>query len=119
MTQAPQDQPSENTRPPSQRMHLVGERRLPDEPKPQSLTNLIQTAIPSGTTPPSLPAEYIHRAAWKAGVLGALNVLIMVTAVRVIALVAVSGGIVLTSIALAGPDPWRLVALGIYAVFIV
>jgi hypothetical protein len=46
-------------------------------------------------------------------------VLIMVTAVRIIALVAVSGGIVLTSIALAGPDPWRLEALGIYATCVV
>jgi hypothetical protein len=91
---------------------------VPDAaPQPQTLSNLIQTAIPSN--PPNIATEYVHRAAWKAGVLGALNVLIMVTAVRIIALVAVSGGIVLTSIALAGPDPWRLVALGIYAVFIV
>jgi hypothetical protein len=97
-------------------MHLVGERKLPDAAPPQTLSNLIQTA----TTPQNnLPAEYVHRAAWKAGVLGALNVLIMVTAVRIIALVAVSGGIVLTSIALAGPDPWRLVALAIYSVCVV
>jgi len=66
-----------------------------------------------------LPAEYIHRAAWKAGILGALNVLIMITAARMIVLVAVSGGIGLTMIALGAPDPWRLGALAIYSIAIV
>jgi hypothetical protein len=73
----------------------------------------------AATTPPNLQAEYIHRAAWKAGVLGALNVMIMITAARFVVLIAVIGGIVLTAIALDGADPWRLVALAIYAVAVV
>jgi hypothetical protein len=52
-------------------------------------------------------------------VLGALNVLIVITAVRIIVLVAIVGGIVLTASALAAPDPWRLGTLLIYAGFIV
>lgn len=63
--------------------------------------------------------EYIHRAAWKAGVLAAINVLVLVTAVRIIVLVAVGGGVMLTAITLAEPDPWRLGALAIYALAVV
>jgi hypothetical protein len=68
---------------------------------------------------PDLRAEYIHRAAWKAAVLGTLNVLVVVTAVRLITLVAVIGGVVLTAIALEAPDPWRVGVLAIYAVAVV
>jgi hypothetical protein len=52
-------------------------------------------------------------------VLGALNLLIVVTATRIMVLVAVVGAIVLTSVALDGPDPWRLVALAIYTIAVV
>jgi hypothetical protein len=71
------------------------------------------------TPPPNLQNEYVHRVAWKAAVLGTLNVLIVVTAVRLITLVAVIGGIVLTAIALEAPDPWRVGVLAIYAVAVV
>lgn len=70
------------------------------------------------TTPPDLKNEYVHRAAWKAGVLGALNVAFAVLAARLVVLVAVAGAIALTWSALAIPDPWRLGALGIYGVAI-
>ena len=63
--------------------------------------------------------EFVHRASWKAGVLGAINVLVQVVAVRMIVLVAVSGGIVLASISLGSPDPWRLGVLAIYALAVV
>lgn len=63
--------------------------------------------------------EYIHRAAWQAGVLGAINVLVLVVSVRIIVLVAVGGGIVLTSMALGNPDPWRLGVLAIYSLAVV
>ena len=56
------------------------------------------------------------QAAWKASVMGTLNVLMIVVAVRSIVLVAVGGGIALTWLALSNPDPLRLGALGIYAV---
>ena len=79
---------------------------------------MIQAAT-SQTPRSNVQQEYIHRAAWKAGVLGAINVLIQVVAVRVIVLVAVSGGIVLASIALGDPDPWRLGVLTIYSLAVV
>jgi uncharacterized membrane protein YhaH (DUF805 family) len=57
--------------------------------------------------------------AWKAAVLGTLNVLVVVTAIRLITLTAVIGGIVLTAIALNSPDPWRVGVLAIYAIAVV
>ena len=86
------------------------------------------TATTTAPTPPNLAAsgalgnrqgEYIHRAAWKAGVLGDLNVLVAVIAIRFILLAAVAGAIVLTYITVQTPDPWRLGALAIYALTIV
>jgi len=74
------------------------------------------------TTPPNLTAltqELAHRAAWKAGVIGALNVAIALVAVRLIVLVAVVGGIALTWLALGEPDLMRLGALGIYTLAVV
>jgi hypothetical protein len=68
----------------------------------------------SAAAPPSPPLEFVHRAAWKAGVIGACNVLIAVLAVRLIVLVAVSGAIALTWLALQQPDPMRLGALAIF-----
>jgi hypothetical protein len=69
------------------------------------------------TTPPNL--EYVHRAAWKAGVMGAVNVLTSVLAVRFTVLIAVAGGIVLTSMALSSPDPYKLGTLAIYGLLVV
>ena len=63
--------------------------------------------------------EYVHRTAWKAAVLGAINVLVLVVSARILVLVSVVGGIVLTSAALTDPDPWRLGALAIYAIAVV
>jgi hypothetical protein len=68
-------------------------------------------------TPPD--TEYVHRAAWKAGVLGAINVLMVVTAIRLIVLVAVGGAIALTVLALQQPDPLKLIALGIYCAVVI
>jgi hypothetical protein len=45
--------------------------------------------------------------------------MIMITAARFVVLIAVIGGIVLTAIALGGPDPWRLGALAIYTMAVV
>jgi hypothetical protein len=71
----------------------------------------IAASLPSG--------EYTHRAAWKAGVLGSINVLAVVLAVRLGLLVAIVGAIVLTYIAIEAPDPMRLGALAIYAAFVI
>lgn len=69
----------------------------------------------------SLPvtSEYQNRAAWRAGVMGALNVVAVVLAVRLVLLVAVAGAIFLTVVAVNFPDPMRLGALAIYAVAVV
>ena len=109
---------SENTPPRSRApMQLVGERTLPDQP---SLSNLIATAAATSSTPkaPTVSAEYIHRGAWKAGVLGSINVLAIVLAVRLGLLVAIVGAICLTYIAIQAPDPLRLGALAIYCAFV-
>lgn len=71
------------------------------------------------TTTPDLRGEYITRGAWKAGVLGSLNVLFVILAVRAILLVAVIGAIYLTIIATTTPDPWRMGAVAVYAVIVV
>lgn len=61
----------------------------------------------------------MHRAAWKAGVLGAVNVMTMLLAARLLVLVAIAGAIGLTWLALGNPDPYRLIALGIYSLLVV
>ena len=110
---------SGSTQPPSRPMALVGERRIPDDPAalpPSSFQSLISSTM-TGTTPPS--EEFVHRAAWKAGVMGAINVLVLVLSSRLIVLVGVAGAIVLTIQALESPDLYRLGALGIYCVAVV
>jgi hypothetical protein len=71
------------------------------------------------TTPPSVQQEFVHRAAWKAGVIASINVLLLVLSARLIVLVCVAGGIALTWLALQSPDLYRLGALAIYCAFVV
>ena len=52
--------------------------------------------------------------AYRAAVIGAVNVLLRVLAVRVILLVTLTGSIALTGLCLQNPDPYRLAALAIY-----
>ena len=115
--------PSANTPPPLKRMQLVAERRVeetPTPPRPSTLEQTIKTAMATSTpTNPPLAPEIMHRAAWKAGVLGAVNVLVMLLAARLIVLVAIGGAIGLTWQALGNPDPNRLIALGIYGAAVV
>ena len=118
---ATQEAPSANTPPLSRApMTLVGERQTPD----QTLSGLIaaQTTQTSSTPKPAVSretGEYLHRAAWKAGVIGAFNTLAIILAIRLILLVAIVGAIALSVIAINAPDPYRLAALGIYSVVIV
>ena len=97
-------------------MQIVGERTTPD-PTTTPLSSVLQQAATAATTPPS--TEYVHRAAWKAGVLASINVLAIVLSVRLTLLVAVVGAIGLTIIALDRPDPFRLGAVAIYALVVV
>jgi hypothetical protein len=83
---------------------------------------LIATATTTTATKPPISresGEYLHRSAWKAGVLGSINVLAIVLAVRLGLLVAIVGAIVLTYITIQAPDPFRLGALAIYAAFVI
>jgi len=119
------DQPSENMPPRSRApMQLVAEKALPDQPA--SLSSLI--AANATTTPSSTPkvsretAEYVHRGAWKAGVLGAMNLLAVVLAVRLVLLVAVLGALWLAKLALDVPAPVQqaaLIMLGVYCATVV
>jgi hypothetical protein len=52
-------------------------------------------------------------------VLGALNVITVVLAVRLTLLVSVCGAAGLAYLALTGPDPYRLGVLGIYSAAVV
>src|SRR5262245_2960546 len=118
-----QEVPSANTRPRSRPMTLVGERQAPDQP--ETLMTLISThssTTKKNETPrpdAALQQEFQTRAAWQAGVLGALNVLSVVLAVRLTLLVSVCGASALAWAALAEPDPYRLGTLGVYAVVVV
>jgi uncharacterized membrane protein len=67
----------------------------------------------------STPSEYVTRAAWKAAVLGSLNVLFVILAIRAILLIAVIGAIYLSVLATTSPDPWRLAAVAGYAIIVV
>jgi hypothetical protein len=73
------------------------------------------TATTTTATPPNLHQEYIHRATWKAGVLGALNLATAILAVRLTLLVSVGGAIGVAYLVLKEPDPYRLGALAVYA----
>lgn len=122
MTMATQDQKSENTPPHLRKpMELVAERTAPD----QTLSGLIAaTTAQTSSTPKPVPreTEFVHRAAWKAGVMGALNLLAIVLAIRLVLLVAVIGALWLAKLALDVPAPLQipaLVMLGVYCATVV
>ena len=84
------------------------------------ISSASSTTTPTTATPPNpFQQEYIPRSAWKAGVLGALNLATAILAVRLILLVSVCGAISLSYLALLQPDPYRLGALAVYAVVVV
>lgn len=66
------------------------------------------------TTTTTIATEYVHRASWKAGVLGALNVATAILAVRLILLVAICGAVVLSYLVLQQPGPYPVAVLGVY-----
>jgi hypothetical protein len=71
------------------------------------------------TTQTTLQSEYIHRAAWKAGVMGSVNVLASVLAVRLTLLVSVCGAISLAYLAVASANAYTLGGLAIYSAVVV
>lgn len=78
-----------------------------------------QTSPKSPYTQPVVNQEYVHRAAWKAGVLGSLNVLFAVIAARFILMLAIIGAVALAWVGIGNPDPWRAAILAAYAVLVV
>lgn len=100
-------------------MQLVAERQIGGD---QSLPGLIAAATTTATPPKPVPretAEFVHRAAWKAGVLGSLNVLIAVIAARFILMLAIVGAVALAWVGISNPDPWRVSILAAYAILVV
>lgn len=85
---------------------------MPPLPTPSGATT-------TATTQPDIRREYIERAAWKQGVLGAMNVAAQILAARLIVLIAVVGGIGLSWQALGDPNPSRAIVLAIYALLVV
>lgn len=75
------------------------------------------TGTPTQTTPQSNPLVQLIQ--WKAGVIGALNVMSAILAARMILLVAVAGGIGLAWIAVHDANLMRLGVVGVYAIAIV
>jgi hypothetical protein len=58
-------------------------------------------------------------AAYRAGVIGAMDALWSILSARMAVLVAIAGGIGLAWLCLSSPDPYRLGILGIYSALIV
>jgi hypothetical protein len=78
------------------------------------------TASPARIEPISgLAGEYVERQAWKAGMLGAINTLTKVLAVRFAVLNAAAGGFVLAIYALSSPDLYKLGIIALYGVLVV
>lgn len=65
------------------------------------------------------PQTSYRNLAWKQGVLGALNFAALILSVRLILLVAVVGGLLLTWQTLADPQMYRVIAISAYMVLIV
>lgn len=133
----PPEAPS-NVTPKRSPMTLVGERRLPDRPKISPSDSEGMMTVESGGTTPNLTTsppnflanqqppqatfinpEYVHRAAWRAGMMGALNLATAVLSVRLTLLVAVFGASAIAYLSLSDPTPYRLGSLAIYGTLVV
>ena len=91
----------------------VSDEKIPD----WTVQPAIGPGDPMATVPPPIQNQAeIEFKAWKQGVMGSINVLFRVLSARVIVLIAVSGGIALTWVALADPNLYRLGAMMIYAI---
>ena len=98
-------------------MQLVAEQQVADPPVPfPSIPAAQQTPTPTTRTlpDPRLQQEYLHRAAWKAGVIGGLNVAAQILAARLILLLATVGAFVLAWMAIRTAQPMQLGAVALY-----
>jgi hypothetical protein len=61
----------------------------------------------------------MHRAAWRAGIIGAFNALALTLSARLTLLLSVVGAFFLAYLALQAAGPYQLGALGIYVTVVV
>lgn len=111
---------AEATPPPRPRMLLVQEQNLPDSPQKAAVET--PSAPPPPRTNPNSAAfqqEVMSRRAWRASVIGSLNVAAMILAARFILLLATLGAFCLAYIATQSAQPLQLVAVGIYLLGVV
>ena len=102
-------------------MQLVHEQQVPDPPASPAASTVSQTfpttttgPIPRGPTPANLQQELQARAAWRAGVIGSLNVAATILAVRLILLLATLGAFALAYLAIQTAQPMQLGAVALY-----
>ena len=125
MSQATGDPPSENTPRPSGRrpMQLVAEREVAEAAPstPPSLPSPRMTTTPRTVRPEiaAIERELGTRLSWKAGVIGSINVVAAILAVRLILLVAIVGAIILTWFGISTHDVLRIAAVGVYTTTVV
>lgn len=111
-------------------MLLVQEQNLPDPPPTPAGTGsqaaptppMPQREMRNPTANPNSAAfqnEVMSRRAWRASVIGSLNVAAMILAARFILLLATLGAFVLAYIATQSAQPLQLVAVGIYLLGVV
>lgn len=67
----------------------------------------------------AIERELGTRLSWKAGVIGSINVVAAILAVRLILLVAIVGAIILTWFGIATHDVLRIAAVGVYTTTVV
>jgi hypothetical protein len=72
-----------------------------------------------GNNPPFIAQEFMHRRDWKVAVIGTLNALLVVLAVRLTLLVAVVGAFALAYLSVQNADPFRAGVLLIYSAVVV
>lgn len=105
------------------RMLLVQEQNLPDPPPaPAGIASQAAPMPPTSRNPSNQAAfqqEVMSRRAWRASVIGSLNVAAMILAARFILLLATCGAFVLAWMATREAQPLQLVAVGIYLLGVV
>lgn len=109
-TSSPAQPSADTARLSGPRMQVLADRHTPDTP-PISMPTRTEIPPPSG---PSL-AE-LQQQAWRAGAIGAVNVISKVLAGQMLVLIAIAGAIFLTWQVLGNPDTNRLIALAVYCV---
>lgn len=98
------------------KMLLVAEQQVPDpQPAPMPLAPPALATQPQ----PDLSRELMSRAAWRAAVIGSLNVAAQILAARLVLLLSVVGAFALGWRAVSGGQPMQLGAVGLYTITVV